>query len=414
MAPWISETFDNLYIFAEADGETMPAARLEAIGRQDSKFVYGKRWQERKGHPIDPVHLPVRGRPYASTPFAIPLILFDACPDGWGKEILQAAFPLHLFRTVDFLAAAGSDRTGALQTGFDPKDGPRSWLPSDMAMLPLPPAGIQNLADLMSAAAALEDGRPDPGHLQWLLRGSGDVGGARPKARIAKDGHGWIAKFAAKGDPFDDPRVEAMSLDLAAACGIDVPAHELIEVMNKAVLLVKRFDRSATGERHDYMSAASLVGQGPGVYWSEYTYADVAIAARKAHFEPCEKEIFRRLLFYAFIHCTDDHLRNTAFIRTETWRLSPVFDVVPHRQERHATLVTRGASPHPDPRLLFQGFPSFKLERREALAIYDEIAAGMTRLPALLDAREVTSRDRRILCELMPHAFDPPAVDPAI
>ena len=36
---------------------------------------------------------------------------------------------------------------------------------------------------------------------------------------------------------------EATSLDLAANCGIDVPAHELVRIDERSVLLLERFDR---------------------------------------------------------------------------------------------------------------------------------------------------------------------------
>jgi len=304
MMPLISKSFDDLIIFEDVDARTIPAGLLQVVSPRESAFTYAKSWCAAGRRPIDPVHLAVRPRAYASAPAHLPFILYDSSPDAWGKGILQTAFPDHTFRQIDFLAAAGPERTGSLQTGFNPEEGPRGWRPAVTQIRQLPPVDITQLADLMSAAEAQEGGDPAPEHIQLLFRGSADVGGARPKSRVMKDGDGWIAKFPIPSDPFDDPRAEALSLDLAAACKIEVPDHDMLELRGKAVLLVKRFDRGPQGERHGYMSAATLVGEKPGGNddGSTYTYADVAIRARKFGFAPCEEDVFRRVLFYAFIH----------------------------------------------------------------------------------------------------------------
>ncbi|MCC6913495.1 MAG: type II toxin-antitoxin system HipA family toxin [Rhodospirillaceae bacterium] len=413
MTPLTSKTFDKLIIFEDVAGATTPAGLLQVVSPRESAFTYATSWRQAGRRPIDPVNLSVRPRAHHSAPASLPLVLYDSCPDGWGKGILESAFPDHRFRPVDYLAAAGHERTGSLQVGFDVAEGPRSWRPSVTQIRELPPLDMMHLEDLMAAAKAQEEGEAAPEHIQLLFRGSADVGGVRPKARLMKNGEGWIAKFPGIADPFDDPRAEALSLDLAAECKIDVPEHDMIELRKKAVLLVKRFDRGPQGRRYGYMSAATLVGEMPGGNddGSTYTYADVAIGARKFGFAPCEEEIFRRMVFYAFIHCTDDHLRNTAFIRRgDEWSLSPVFDVVPHKKEVHTTRASRGTHPIPDPARVFESFPAFKLERGKALEIYDEIVAGVRRLPEFLDRRNIASKDRRTLMGLMAHALNPPAV----
>jgi len=104
------------------------------------------------------------------------------------------------------------------------------------------------LEQLQAAAEAADAGTATARHLDLLFRKSGDLGGARPKATIWRDGLPWIAKFRAQGDAFDDPRVEAVCLSLARACGIHVTGHEVITVNRRSVLLVRRYDRGETGQ----------------------------------------------------------------------------------------------------------------------------------------------------------------------
>jgi serine/threonine-protein kinase HipA len=201
-------------------------------------------------------------------------------------------------------------------------------------------------------------------------------------------------------------------LSLAARCAIATPNHEMIEIAGRSVLLVKRFDRRDGGlVRLGYLSAATILGQDPTAYATRRSSAEIAAKAREMGAKPCEGEVFRRLLFNCFIHNTDDHLRNTAFIRgiDDLWRISPAFDLVPHREARLVVRPSRTVDPTPDPTTAFEAYPDFKMSRTEAMRIYDEIATGLAALPEILDRYAVTSRDRETARSLMPAAFDVPA-----
>jgi len=275
-------------------------------------------------------------------------------------------------------------------------------------MMDVPDADA-SLEALLNAAEAVDSGQAQAHHLHLLFRSSADVGGARPKARIRRDGRSWIAKFPAQGDHFDDPRLEAVCLDLAAACGIETPDHDIVRILTRSVLLVERFDRDPLGERYGYMSAATLAQQPPGEYATRATYAEVAALAREAGIQPCEDQLFRRLLFNCFIHNTDDHLRNHAFIRRDgAWLLSPIFDVVPCCHGRLVLAPAAGSSPEPDPRLALEAHAKFRMDRGAAVAIYEEVVAGLANLPRFFERREVTARDRDTALAMMPFAQNPP------
>ncbi len=402
---------DRLVVFASLAGETAPVGELVFEGRDRTRsfFRYARSWLENAAgrFPLAPL-LPLKARAVASEPHAVPLFFYDAAPDGWGKSVLSFAYPEQTWGMAEFLAAAGDDRTGELLFGPDP-DGPERFVPG-RAMIE-PPGDETTLEALLDAAEAVDEGRPRQHHLDLLFRGSADVGGARPKTRIRRRGRSWIAKFPARGDIFDDPRLEAVCLDLAAACGIETPDHDVIDVAGRSVLLVDRFDRGPEGQRYGYMSAGTLIGQPPGEYATGSSYAELAATARERGVRPCESQLFRRLLFNCFIHNTDDHLRNHAFLRREgQWGLSPVFDVVPHRQGRLVLPPAPDFTPEPDPRAALAAHGHFRLDRKSAAAIYDEVVTGLADLPQVLDRREVRARDRDTALALMPFAVNPPAL----
>ncbi|MBF0374825.1 MAG: HipA domain-containing protein [Alphaproteobacteria bacterium] len=309
---------------------------------------------------------------------------------------------------AEFLAAAGDDRVGDLGFGPTPESGPMQWVPRDDPRFAVPD-GSESLDALLEASEAVDAGEATVTHLRRLFRSSADTGGARPKAHPQADGAEWIAKFRAWGDAFDDPKIEMVCLDLAERCRIEVPAHRLVDVAGRSVLLVKRFDRDGA-TRFGYMSAGTLMRAAPSTYETNVTYADLAAKARRTGIEPCEEAVFRRMLFNAFIHNTDDHLRNHGFRRIDGgWRLAPAFDLVPCNKPAHVLAPAPGIAATPDPRAMLGSRAAFGLERKKAEETYSDIVDGLAALPLLLDRHEVGPTDRATVTGLMPLAFAPPA-----
>ncbi|MEO0036034.1 MAG: hypothetical protein RLZZ501_2057 [Pseudomonadota bacterium] len=401
---------DRLVVYLTVDGQPVPVGAITVEGKgqvRQSSFAYARSWLER-GVAISPA-LPLRSRAVVSAPHELPLPFYDAAPDGWGRGVLTAAFPRQVFGMAEFLAAAGDERTGDLRFGPTPESGPMQWVPQDDPRFTLP-GDARTLQDLLEAAEAVDAGEATLTHLRRLFRSSADTGGARPKARLTLDGVEWIAKFRTWGDAFDDPRIEALCLDLARSCGIDVPDHRLVDVAGRSVLLVKRFDREGS-LRLGYMSAGTLMQAAPSAYQTNVTYADIAAKARRAGIAPCEDDLFRRMLLNAFIHNTDDHLRNHGFLRKEgTWRLSPAFDLVPCNRPAHVLAPARKLPSIPDPGTMRGAGSAFGLDQDRADEIFAEIVDGLAQLPRLLEQHAVSTKDRAIVAELMPFAFAPPAV----
>jgi len=414
--PWqISKEgrLERLVVYLYVAKTPIPVGELvfEGRKRRQSFFRYARSWIDRRDHfAISPLDFPVRPKAYPSVPHEAPLPFYDAAPDGWGRGILDRAFPNQVFGMAEYLAAAGQDRTGALGFGPDPQSGPQRWVP-DTHLIDLA-TGAETLADLQAAAEAIDADQATNSQISLLFRNSADAGGARPKGRLKVGGQERIAKFKAWSDIFDDPKMEAVSLSLAKVCGIEVPDHSIEIVAGRSVLLLTRFDRSDDGDRYAYISAATLLGQEPTQYATQYSYMDIAAKARRSGIVPCEVELFRRMLYNCFINNTDDHLRNFAFIRrNEEWLLSPAFDLVPHRERRLMLRPAPGFDPVPDPVAALDSHDGFRLSLSEARKIYEEIVEGMRELPAILKRFAVTKKDIEVVRDLMPLAFSPPRLN---
>ncbi|MQP68168.1 type II toxin-antitoxin system HipA family toxin [Niveispirillum sp. SYP-B3756] len=405
---------DRLVVFRVLPTEgAVPIGQLVFEGKgpvRQSRFAYARSWTERADKvAIDPVNLRLSSKQTQSTPYEVPLPFYDVGPDGWGKQVLAAAYPGHQLGMGELLALGGDDRTGDLLFGPDPS-GPSTWVPE------APPMGDRlaredDLAQLLEAAAAMEEGKITDPSLRLLMRSSADIGGARPKTRFNSDGRSWIAKFPAWGDPFDDPRAEAVCLDIAAGAGVPVPSRRLVTINDRSVLLVERFDRGPAGERHGYISAGTLLREPPATYRTAMTYLDIAVKAAAIGVADARADIFRRMLVNSFVHNTDDHLRNMALIRTgRAWQVAPAFDIVPHRPNRHVLAPAPGVRPDCDPALAFSTSKAFGLPVGEAAAIYDQVAQAAQDIGQLLDKHHTSPKDREVLTTLLSRCLSPPAV----
>lgn len=409
---------DRLVVFRVLPAEgPVPIGQLVFEGKgpvRQSRFAYARSWMERADKVgIDPVNLRLSSRQTPSAPYEVPLAFYDVGPDGWGKQVLAAAYPGHQLGMGELLALGGDDRTGDLLLGPDPS-GPATWNPTPPAPGG-PLAREDGLAQLLEAAVAMEEGKITDLGIRMLMRSSADIGGARPKTRFKSDGRSWIAKFPAWGDPFDDPQAEAVCLDLAAAAGVPVPARQLITVNDRSVLLVERFDREPAGERHGYISAGTLLREPPATYRTTMTYLDIAVKAAAIGVVDARAEIFRRMLVNSFVHNTDDHLRNLALIRTgRAWRISPAFDIVPHRSNQHVLAPAPGVRPDCDPALAFSTSKAFGLSAGEAAAIFDQVVQAAQGIGELLDKHRTSPRDREVLSSLLSYCLSPPALGTSV
>lgn len=168
--------------------------------------------------------------------------------------------------------------------------------------------------------------------MHLLLRG-GSLGGTRPKAAFVHEGRRCIAKFASRGDDHHVEVIEAATLWLADACGIEVPPFLLQPLASGHALLVERFDRAgpvSDERRFHYLSASALLDVPYAS--SRGSYVELAQLLRRISARPQEDlaELLRRLVFNLAVGNSDDHVKNHGALRGEDgrWRLAPAFDLM--------------------------------------------------------------------------------------
>lgn len=319
------------YVFIYLPGETtaVPAGVFthypdDRIGR----FAYGRRYLERPtALPVDPVALPLGGMPRDVVANGGLYGAFrDASPDYWGRLVMAAELKTtpEALMEMDYLLQANASRVGNLDFRESLEQGEP----------PMAPPAFQALADLLEAAALLQAGERVSQDLLRLLQQGTSVGGARPKCTVELEDTLWIAKFPARGDTVNFPRLEYATLAMARDCGITVPSTRLVQASGQDVLLVRRFDRAkaATGYlRFGFLSALSLMewDEWDRLDWSYPALADRMRATILAQPDQLH-ELFSRMVFNVLCRNTDDHPRNHGFIRGEKGlALSPVYDIVP-------------------------------------------------------------------------------------
>ena len=311
--------------------------RNRAAGGSIVGFSYSDEWLARKdAFVIDPLHGLYPGDQWPRDGH-IDRIFTDAATDRWGRTLLarqegQAARtenrPRQTLDEWDFLLGISDvSRMGALRLRasdgryVDDADG-------------VPP--LTRLPELVAAAREIErpsrDTRKQALSLALLLAPGSSLGGARPKAGFREsDGSLWIAKFPSRTDTRDMAACEWVLNELAAAAGIDVPDHGLLEVAGgHHSFLARRFDRTANSRRL-YASAMTLLSRRDH---EEASYLDIALAiadyGERGAIDGELASLFRRLVFNVLTSHRDDHLRNHGFLRTRAgWRLAPAFDLNP-------------------------------------------------------------------------------------
>jgi serine/threonine-protein kinase HipA len=324
----------RIYVYIHLPGTfaAVPAARLDvetlAGGAVVGRFRYGDRYLARDSAiELDPIQLPLSSTVYEfSNLGGLPSAVRDASPDAWGRRVIEhklqrAAGELN---EVDYLIHGAQDSVGCLTFGLN-VDPPGPLRPYNQT---------HQLADLIAAAAALEDGKATPANL--LERIETSLGGARPKATIEDAGQLWLAKFPQKTDRFNLQRVEYASLRLARKAGLNVCVPRIESIGNMDVLMLPRFDRSPIEggyARRSFVSGFTVLQCDDGTIdrraWSYLKLADALRRWAAASGEQ-QLELFRRMVFNAAVTNDDDHPRNHGLLRgSRGWALSPAYDIVP-------------------------------------------------------------------------------------
>lgn len=368
------EAPDQAYVWVWLPGQTHPvvAGRLQ---RRDDwlEFTYGRSYLDRHDAvPLYAPELPLRpGRIAPHGQLLAPGCITDAGPDAWGQRVIR-----HRLGGVStdpdlltLLLMSGSGRFGALDFQQSPADH-------------VPRQGPATLDQLLAVADLVNAGEPLPDDLaDAALRGT-SLGGARPKAVIADGNRRMIAKFSMTTDTSNMVGAEALAMDLARRVGLHVAPTDVVQVEDRDVLLVERFDRDGSGGRHRAVSALTILGLRADTEGRYATYTALADEIRLQFTDPAATltELFGRIAFNMCVTNTDDHARNHAAFVDEgpggmQLTLTPAYDICP--QARAGDTATQamayGSDGQRDTRLeqLVAAAHVYQLDEEEARDIVD-------------------------------------------
>jgi len=328
----------EVLVYVDITGTPYLAGRLWARvrkGRESATFEYDPGWLEYANRfSLEPT-LTLGPGPFHTTS-GKPLFgtIGDSAPDRWGRVLMRRAerrraeraggTPRTLMESDYLLMVDDEARQGALRFARQER-GP--FLAEHQAAR-IPP--LIDLPQLLSATEHVVGNTDSDEDLRLLLAPGSSLGGARPKASVRdRDGHLAIAKFPHQDDEIKTVLWEAVALRLAEKAGIPVPDWRVEHVVNKPVLLLRRFDR-VQGQRIPFLSAMSMLGASDN---ESRSYLEFVDALRRYGASPKQDmhALWRRIVFNILISNTDDHLRNHAFLYTgpDGWRLAPAYDLNP-------------------------------------------------------------------------------------
>lgn len=286
-----------------------------------------------QGLDLSPINLKLSPRTYGGFPdfqMRLPGLFADSLPDGWGLLLMDRLFRQRGIRNpgpLDRLAFIGDRAIGALR-----------YAPPDKTALPV--------ADLDLLSLARESGRVLAGEAGDVLRElvliGGSPQGARPKALVQYDrasgsvstlpdarGEPWLVKFPAQNEHKETCAVEAFYMELAVACGLNVPESRWFDLApDVAAFGVARFDREC-GMRVPVHSLAGLLHADFRVPGSA-DYTSLLRATRLLTRDQREVEqAFARAVFNVVFDNLDDHPKNFAWRlgQDRRWRLAPAYDL---------------------------------------------------------------------------------------
>jgi serine/threonine-protein kinase HipA len=237
------------------------------------------------------------------------------------------------------------------------------------------------LPRLLSASEYFLEDSEKSEDLKLLLAPGSSLGGARPKASVKdKDQTLAFAKFPRKNDEFNTVLWEAVALTLAKHAKINTPIWRIETILNKPVLIIKRFDRDREN-RTPFLSAMSML---QAKDMEQHCYLEIAYSIAEYGAAPDKdmKELFRRIIFNILISNTDDHLRNHGFLyeRIKGWRLSPVYDLNPTPAEINAHNFSTSIdfnNNQPSLETALSVIAEFRLSKKQAISIIKEAAAAV-------------------------------------
>jgi serine/threonine-protein kinase HipA len=407
-----------LYIFFDDAYASQPVlvGALESQllrGKEVFSFAFAEEWlRSSRCRMLDPELQLYAGRQFLTDGKSNFGVFLDSTPDRWGRVLMerreslraeQEQRPRATMHETDFLLGVHDEtRMGALRIKTD-MDG--AFLDDD-PQWSTPP--ITSLAELEQASWLLEqDDTPEMRQwLQILLAPGSSLGGARPKANVRNtDGRLWIAKFPSRNDQTNIGAWEALTMELARRCHIQVAPFDVRYMNNRhAIFLTQRFDRDSLGRRIHFTSAMTMLGYSDGDTLG-CSYLELAdwISRYCCDVEANLLELFRRIVFNIAVSNCDDHLRNHGFLLTRNgWTLSPAYDLNPQYYGVGLSLNINEKDNRLDYGLVMDIAPYLGVSHEDASAIVDHTRSTVASWRQLATHYHIPREEQ----ELMSRAFE--------
>ncbi|TVQ30912.1 MAG: type II toxin-antitoxin system HipA family toxin [Phycisphaeraceae bacterium] len=341
-------------------GRQIGAVTIEGPG-QIASFEYAESFRK-SGVEISPLTMPLGAQIYRfpelprESFYGLPGLLADSLPDKFGNAVIdawlatQGRLPDEI-DAVERLCYTGKRGMGALE--FQPAQGPQSEQSTPIQVDALVELASEVLRGRESFQTFLNDGEKADA-LRDILRVGASAGGARAKAVIAwnpktnevRSGQvkappgfeHWILKFDGVSnnrdrelaDPLGYGAIEYAYSLMARAAGIRTSDSRLFEENGRRHFMVRRFDRTETGEKIHMQSLAALAHFDFNAA-GRHSYEQGLVVMRRLGLSMDEiEEQFRRMVFNVVARNQDDHVKNIAFLMDKQgrWSLSPAFDII--------------------------------------------------------------------------------------
>jgi serine/threonine-protein kinase HipA len=300
------------------------AGVIDRVGPHRLDFTYARSYLDNaRAISLYETELPLRrGAQEPLGGLAIAACLKDATPDSWGERVIG-----HRLGSADqelgletYLLESGSNRLGAIDFQSSADDY-------------RPRVDTASLDELYDAAEKVIAGEPLNQAIGDALVFGTAIGGAHPKV-LVNDGEGieHIAKLSVLTDVHPVIRAEAVAIELARRCGLEVPKARLIQSLGRDVLLIERFDRSPGGGRRHVVSGLAMLGFDALLGARYGSYPDLLDVLRERGRSPqtVGRRLFERVVFNLAIGNNDDHARNhAAFWDGTSLELTAAFDLTP-------------------------------------------------------------------------------------
>ncbi len=381
------------------EGKSLGVLRYDQQGaRESASFEYDLAWMNAPDRFAIEPGLPLVAGPQfhrkvrAGSVFHAAIA--DTEPDGWARRVIQRdhakrrqearrdgrpvdASPLN---SMDYLLAVDDiSRIGALR--LQDENG-RYQRAIEEGRRTTPP--LIELAQLLAATRAVETNTETEADLAYLRGRGTSLGGLRPKCSVIdEDGRLAIGKFPSVTDERSVTKGEVLALRLARRAGIDAAEARLVDSDGSPVALIRRFDRTAAGERLMYVSAATMLGAEPADP-GEHSYTEIVDALRQYGSEAAAdiEQLWRRIAFSILITNVDDHLLNHGFLHVDRgqWRLSPAFDVnpFPDRVRELKTWISEETGPEATITALMAVIAYFRITPKRAREILAEVEKAVS------------------------------------